>query len=96
MAINIPHLSKESRKDDNFLMDFENYALELYMKKPPIGITRYKDKEWEMHMKAVIEDSDTTWDKYVVWVKAGGGDEWFQEDLETTPPPPPLQPMTSA
>ena len=92
MATNIPHLSKEARKDNNnFLMDFENYALELYMKKPPVGITRYKDKEWEMHMKAVIEDSDTTWDKYVAWVKSGGGDDWFQEYCEC-----PLQPMASA
>ena len=71
----------QARKDhDNFMMDFENYALQRYAKKTPTGLERYKVNDWAVHMKDVLVDSDTTWSAYVSWVQSGGGDEWFQED----------------
>ena len=71
----------QARKNhDSFMMDFENYALRRYAKETPTGLKRYRVNDWKIHMKAALEYSDTTWDEYVLWVKNGGGDEWFQED----------------
>ncbi len=70
----------QGRKEcDNAMMDFENWALQRYAKKTPVGLERYKVDDWKIHIKAALEDSDTSWDEYVSWVKLGGGDEWFQE-----------------
>ena len=71
----------QARKNhDSFMMDFENYALQRYAKKTPTGLERYMVKDWAVHMKEALVDSDTTWPAYVSWVQSGGGDEWFQED----------------
>ena len=80
-AHHVDSVETRARKDqNNFMMDFENYALRSYAKKHPTGVARYIVKDWKKHMKAAMEDSDTTWDAYVLWVKNGGGDEWFQDD----------------
>ena len=86
---------KERRKHrNNFMMDFENYALEKWSKSTPKGPDRYKEKAWAEHMQGMLVDADTTWDEYCSWVRAGLGDEYFQIDEPSTPPPPPLLPLT--
>ena len=72
----------QARKNhDNFMMDFENYALRRWASSQgiPTGPQRFKVKDWAVHMKDALVDSDTTWSAYVSWVQSGGGDEWFQD-----------------
>ena len=67
-------------KDENaFLMDFENACLFGWRKDVPKGRKRYEDPEWQEHIKPQLEFSDTSWERYKLWVQAGGGDEWFQD-----------------
>ena len=72
----------QHKVDDNFMMDFENWVLEHKWDARagiPIGKDRHENEAWAEVMREALEFSDTTWAVYVAWVKAGGGDEWFQE-----------------
>ena len=66
-------------------MDFENSCLSVNWdsskKEHPKGIDRYLDLDWAAMIKSQVFPYrlDLTWEQYVEWVKAGGGDEWFQE-----------------
>ena len=79
---------------NNFMMDFENYALEKWSKATPKGPNRYNEKAWAVHMQDMLVDADTTWDEYCSWVRSGHGDEYFQIEESSTPPPPSLFPLT--
>ena len=71
----------ERRHRNNFLMDFENWALARWDARQgiPTGPTRHEHRDWAAHMQGHLRDSDTCWGEYVAWVQSGGGDEWFQE-----------------
>ena len=71
----------KKRHHNNFMMDFENWVLKHWDARQgiPTGPRRYENQEWAKLMKRNLEDSDTSWDEYVEWVRQGGGDEWFQE-----------------
>ncbi len=71
---------KQRRDRDSFLMDFENYCLKKWDREIPQGPTRVDDPAWSAHMRAEIEDSDTTWAIYEAWVRDGHGDEWFFDE----------------
>ena len=79
---------------NNFMMDFENYALEQWREATPKGPDRYNEKAWAVHMQDILVDADTTWDEYCSWVRSGHGDEYFQIEESSTPPPPSLFPLT--
>ena len=67
-----------------FFMDFENACLEQnWVGPPPTGIKRHENPEWATMIKSQVypHHSDIDWFEYVEWVEAGGGDEWFQEDI---------------
>ena len=70
----------------SFMMDFENECLrrnwDNSVKPYPRGPERYADLEWANMIKLQIQHNDVDWEKYVAWVKAGGGDEWFQPEEE--------------
>ena len=73
----------ERRRDrNNFLMDFENWALSRWDARQgiPTGTSRHEHREWASHMQEHLRDSDTCWGEYVAWVQSGRGDEWFQEE----------------
>ena len=61
-------------------MDFENSCLNTWVDEIPQGPTRVDDPDWSAHMRAEIENSDTTWEIYEAWVRDGNGDEWFVEE----------------
>ena len=79
---------------NNFMMDFENYALAKWSKTTPKGPDRYNEKAWAEHIQGMLVDADTTFDEYCSWVRSGRGDEYFQIEESSTPPPPPLSPLT--
>ena len=86
---------QERRKHrNNFLMDFENYALEKWSKAAPKGPDRYNEEAWAVHMQDMLVDADTTWDEYCSWVRSGHGDEYFQLEESPASPPTPLNPLT--
>ena len=72
------------KKDDTFMMDFENACLQLqawtfdYI---PQGKKRHTDPDWAKVIKSQVypHHSDVDWFEYVAWVENGGGDEYFQE-----------------
>ena len=72
---------------DSFMMDFENACLEhnwdSSKRSHPIGPTRHLDKEWADMIKTNVypNHSDVDWYEYVWWVERGGGDEWFQLEI---------------
>ena len=68
---------------NNFLMDFENWCLEHRWdarKGIPTGPYRYENPEWAAMIIKECEFSDAVFEEYCEWCKAGGGDEWFQEE----------------
>ena len=71
------------RDYNNFLMDFENSLLEEWTQPTPTGRRRYLDPEWAALVEKNVHPhhSDVCWDDYVSWVSAGGGDDWFQEEI---------------
>ena len=82
-----------SRLGDSYMMDVENHMMEQFTQQPLFatpadllaalkGPERYKHKEWAAHVKAIIQtyDGAPTWDEYVAWVKAGGGDFWTSDE----------------
>ena len=73
---------------NNFLMDFENWCLQHCWdarKEIPVGPNRYAHPEWSAMIKRECENSDTTFQEYCEWCKAGGGDDWFQEEEIPSP-----------
>ena len=70
------------RHHNNYMMDFENWCLSLWDSRQgiPFGCRRYENEAWAELMRRNLEDSDTTWEEYVEWVKQGNGDEWFCEE----------------
>ena len=47
------------------------------------GNQRHEHKEWAEIIKSQVypHHSDADWEDYVEWVEKGGGDEWFQTDI---------------
>jgi len=41
---------------------------------------RLTHESWVQHVKDDLPTSDFTWQQYVEYVEAGGGDEWFLLD----------------
>ena len=69
---------------NNFMMDFENACFEEYWAGvPPTGPKRHENPEWAKMIQSQCYPfhSDLDFWEYVEWVEAGGGDEWFQEDI---------------
>ena len=70
---------------DTFLMDFENACLNNWDNSiaHPKGPTRHLDKAWAEMIQSQVypHHSDVDWYEYVGWVTRGGGDEWFQEEV---------------
>ena len=70
--------------NDDFMTDIENQILEKWdaRKGIPKGRRRFENAEWAELIKQNVypHHSDIDWYEYVEWVKAGGGDEWFQEE----------------
>ena len=71
---------------DSFMMDFENSCLEHHWDSnvaPPKGPKRFLDKRWAEMIKSQVypNHSDVDWYEYVDWVSRGGGDDWFQEEV---------------
>lgn len=76
---------------DNYLMDLENFILDkvdsawdfIQMKK-----ARADNNEWISLIRKYLdkgvyetqEEQDEFVQRYKIWVKNGGGDDWFQED----------------
>ena len=72
------------RDHNNFMMDFENACLsQNWAGDPPTGIKRYENPEWAKMIQSQVypHHSDIDWYEYVEWVENGGGEEWFQEDI---------------
>jgi hypothetical protein len=67
-------------KSNNLMMDFENHCLSTWRGPPPKGPRRYEHPVWGPYMRAQVEYSDTTWEKYCFWVRHGGGDFFFDEE----------------
>ena len=67
---------------DSFMMDFENSLLSEWTGSPPQGPRRFEVEAWGALVKRNVypHHSDVDWDEYRDWVRAGGGDEWFQEE----------------
>ena len=67
---------------DYFMMDFENSLLSEWMGPAPTGPRRFEVAEWAALVKRNVfpHHSDVDWDEYCNWVRAGGGDEWFQQE----------------
>ena len=81
-------------KKDSYLMSMENEALEHWNDKIIKGVKRSENKKWLNHVRKYIdygwsmdvnitdeEAKDKAMDEYILWVKAGNGDEWFLEDV---------------
>ena len=72
---------------DSYMMDFENWCLEnkwdSSVAPHPKGPKRHEDKAWSEMIKsqAFPNHSDIDWYDYSEWVSRGGGDEWFQEEV---------------
>ena len=68
--------------NDSFMMDFENTLLSEWIGSPPTGPRRFEVKAWATLVKRNVypRHNDVDWDEYCGWVRAGGGDEWFQEE----------------
>ena len=64
------------------LCDYENMLLSTYdtAKGIPVGMERLTHESWVQHVKDDLPRSDFTWQQYVEYVEAGGGDEWFLLD----------------
>ena len=76
-------LSSEQIRN-NFMMDFENACLEEYwVGPPPTGPRRYLNEKWAKNILGQVypHHSDVDWYEYVEFCESGGGDEWFQEDI---------------
>ena len=72
------------RDRDNFMMDFENACLsQNWTGEPPTGIERYENPEWAKMIQSQVypHHSDIDWYEYVEFCESGGGDEWFQDDI---------------
>ena len=77
----------ERRNLNNFLLDFENYALSTWYALSfvafphiPQGPTRVDNPAWSAHIQTELVDSGTTWEIYSAWVRNGGGDDCFFEE----------------
>ncbi len=70
-------MTTESR--DNYFMDVENWCLRHYNTSI---LEERKDRASNLGWSRLIKDCLETWityTEYEEWVKAGGGDQWFQE-----------------
>jgi hypothetical protein len=80
-----PRRRRQTRENDAFLMDFENAILREQWdarKGIPKGPCRWRNAEWAALIKKNVFPfhSGVTWEEYVQWARAGGGDEWFQRE----------------
>jgi len=72
---------------DSFYMDFENACLQHHWDSSvtphPKGPKRFENKAWaEMIQNQVYpHHSDVDWWEYKTWVENGGGDDWFQAEI---------------
>jgi hypothetical protein len=64
------------------MMDLENSFLSGWGETVPQGTRRFEIVAWAALVKRNVfpHHSDVDWDEYCNWVRAGGGDEWFQEE----------------
>ena len=75
---------KNSAPRDAFMMDFENACLEQnWAGEPPRGPKRHENPEWQKMIQSQVypHHSEIDWYDYVEFCESGGGDEWFQEDI---------------
>ena len=76
-----------SEECDAFLMDWENACLANHWDSSvmphPTGPKRHEHTEWAEMIKSQVypHHSDVDWCEYAEWVENGGGDEWFQTDI---------------
>lgn len=71
-----------NRRDD-FKMDFENVCLRHYWDghASTQGLFRWQDYNWgEIMHRACQGHNDVTYEQYIEWCVAGGGDEWFYKE----------------
>ena len=78
---------QEQRDENNFLMDLENWVLEHRWDARigiPCGPQRHLDHLWGQVMEEEIADyyPRRTYKEYCEWVLSGGGDEWFQPEVD--------------
>ena len=77
-----------SRDDVNFWLDIENYVLEHKWDARcgvPCGPRRHLDSGWRAEMLAELENYPrNSIEQYSAFVLQGFGDEWFQEDDQTS------------
>ena len=72
---------------ENFMMDFENACLANHWDSSvahhPKGDKRHLNPEWAKMIQSQVypHHSDVDWYEYIEWVKRGGGDEYFQEEI---------------
>ena len=80
-------MAQERRDQNNFLMDLENWVLEHRWDARigiPCGPQRHLDHLWGEVMRQEIADyyPRRTYEEYCGWVLSGGGDEWFQPEVD--------------
>ena len=68
------------------LADYENWLLDRYSGRVPQGLERLTDPQWTAHVRADLPRSDFTWEQYVRYVEAGGGDDWFHMEASAASP----------
>ena len=73
-----------SEAKDNYFMDVENEALHAWdnirypMCEYLVGTKRLSCEPWLELIVRYLEDG--YFDRYLVWVSQGGGDEWFVDE----------------
>jgi hypothetical protein len=75
--------TKELFESNAFMMDFENSCLSDWFNPIPTGNRRFENPEWRIHiLKSVYpHHSDIDWHEYCAWVSQGGGDDFFQDEV---------------
>ena len=94
---------RKTMPSDAFMMDVENEILRAYGDEPEgllpyhlaiKGVARLENAKWMNHVAKCIKNwygegrgADLSLDNYIVWVRGGGGDDWFQSDYKAEDDP---------
>ena len=75
---------KVHRKNDAFMLDFENDLLRSWSKAIPQGNNRFEHPEWQKHVLSQVypHHSDIDFHEYVAWCLSGGGELWFLDNAD--------------
>ena len=83
---NIPKrpFPKVHRKNDAFMLDFENSLLQLWDGFHPKGPRRFEHPEWQKLVLSQVypNHSDIDFHEYVAWCLSGGGELWFLDNAD--------------